>query len=59
MEKEHKSVSKLLNKAFGNIGLRYGGTRGRVIHEAYSKYYKKIFKTPDRSNKLNYRIFSE
>ncbi|KKN16894.1 hypothetical protein LCGC14_0971330 [marine sediment metagenome] len=59
MEKEHKSVSRLLDKGFGSIGIRYGGTRGIVIHEAYSKYYKKIFKTPDRSNKMNYRIFSK
>ncbi|KKM92458.1 hypothetical protein LCGC14_1218210, partial [marine sediment metagenome] len=59
MEKEHKSVSKLLDRVFGNSGYNNGGTRGIVIHEAYSKYYKKIFKTPDRNNKMNYRIFSE
>ncbi len=59
MEKEKKSVSKLLDKAYGGIKPFYGGKRGRVIHEAYSKYIKKIFKTADRSNKLNYRIFSE
>ena len=59
MEKEHKSVSNLLDKAFGKIEPYYKGIRGRVIHEAYSKYYKKVFKTADRSNKLNYRVFSE
>ena len=59
MEKEHKSVSKLLDKAFRKTRICSGGKRGRVIHEAYSKYYKRIFKSPDRNNKMNYRIFSE
>jgi len=59
VEKEKKSVSKLLDKAYGGIKPFYGGKRGRVIHEAYSKYFKKIFKTADRNNKLNYRLFSE
>ena len=59
LEKEKKSVSKLLDKAYGDIKLFYKGKRGRVIHEAYSKYFKKIFKTADRSYKLNYRVFSE
>ena len=59
MEKSNKSVSHLLDKAFGKIEPYNRGTRGRVIHEAYSKYYKKVFKTADRNNKLNYRIFSE
>ncbi len=59
LEKEFKSVSKLLDKAFGRINPYYSGIRGRVFHEAYSKYYKKIFKTADRSHKLNYRIFSQ
>ncbi len=57
MEKENKSVSKLLDKAYGKID--YRGKRGRAIHEAYSKYYKKIFKTSDRRKKQNYRVFSE
>jgi len=59
MEKEHKSVTNLLDKAYGNINAFYSGKRGKIIHEAYSKYYKKIFKTADRRNRLNYRIFSE
>ena len=59
MEREKRSVSKLLNKAFGDIKQFYSGKRGRVIHEAYSKYYIKIFKTADRNNKINYRVFSE
>ncbi len=59
MEKRKKSVSDLLDKSFGKIEPYYRGTRGKVIHEAYSKYYKKIFKTADRNNKLNYRVFSE
>ncbi|MFX1569441.1 MAG: ATP-binding protein [Promethearchaeota archaeon] len=57
VEKEKKSVSNLLDKQYGKIN--YSGRRGRAIHEAYSKYYKKIFKTPDRNRKLNYRVFSE
>ena len=57
MEKEKKSVSNLLNKKYGKMN--YSGKRGRAIHEAYSKYYKKIFKTSDRSRKQNYRVFSE
>ena len=59
MEKEQKSVSKLLDKAYGEIIPLYSGKRGRAIHEAYSKYYRKIFITADRDNKLNYRLFSE
>ncbi len=59
MEKEKKSVSRLLDKAYGGINSFYGGKRGIVIHEAYSKYCKKIFKTADRDNKLNYRVFSQ
>ncbi|GAH83998.1 unnamed protein product, partial [marine sediment metagenome] len=50
---------KLLDKAYGRVKPFYNGKRGRVIHEAYSKYYKKIFKTSDRSRKQNYRVFSE
>jgi len=59
VEKNKKSVSNLLDKIFGKIELHYKGTRGRLFHEAYSKFYKKVFKTADRSNRLNYRIFSE
>jgi len=59
LEIEKKSVSKLLDKAYGHKKLVYLGRRGIVIHEAYSKYFKKIFKTSDRRNKQNYRVFSE
>ncbi len=59
MEKEYKSVSKLLDKTYGRMRSYSSGTRGRVIHEAYSKFYKKIFKTADRNKRLNYRIFSQ
>jgi len=59
MEKNKKSVSNLLDKDFGKIRPYHRGIRGIVIHEASTKYYKKIFKTADRNNKLNYRIFSE
>jgi len=57
LEKNVKSVSSLLDKTYGKIGTP--GVRGRVIHEAVSKYYKKVFKTADRRNRLNYRIFSQ
>ena len=57
LEKEKKSVSNLLNKKYGNIN--YSGKRGRVIHEAYFKYYKRILKTSDRTKKLNWRVFSQ
>ncbi len=57
LEKEKKSVSNLLNNKYGK--LNYCRKRGSAIHEAYSKYYKKLFKTADRLRKLNYRIFSE
>lgn len=59
MERSNKSVSNLLDNTFGKIETNNRGTRGRVIHEAYFKYYKKIFKIADRNNKLNYRIFSQ
>ena len=59
MEKEKNSVSNLLDKAWGKMKSFYNGKRGMVLHEDYSKYYKKIFKTADRSNKINYRVFSQ
>ncbi|KKL08223.1 hypothetical protein LCGC14_2578020, partial [marine sediment metagenome] len=61
MEKEKKSVSSLLNKAYGTMRPIYGGhgKRGRVLHDAYSKFYKKVFKTANRSVKTNYRVFSQ
>jgi len=57
LEKNYKSVSKLLDKGYGSIN--YSGKRGRVVHEAISKFYKKILKTADRNRKLNYRVFSQ
>ena len=57
--RDKRSVSKLLDKAYGDIKQFNKRKRGRVIHEAYSKYFKMIFKTADRNNKLNYRVFSE
>lgn len=47
----------MLDKIYGKF--EYRGTRGRVIHEAISKYFKKIFKTSDRYNRMNYRIYSQ
>jgi len=57
VEKNYKSVSKLLDKGYGRIN--YSGKRGRVVHEAISKFYKIILKTADRNRKLNYRVFSQ
>jgi len=57
LEKEKKSVSKLLDKAYGKIN--YVGKRGKVFHVAYSKFFKRIFKTADRRKKINWRVFSQ
>ena len=57
MEKEKKSVSKLLESKYGKIN--YNGKRGNVLHETYSRYFKRIFKTSDWNKKLNYRVFSQ
>lgn len=57
MEKNYKSVSKLLDKGYGSIN--YSGKRGRLVHEGISKFYKKVLKTADRNRKLNYRVFSQ
>jgi len=59
VEKEKKSVSKLLDKAFGSKKTLFLGRRGKAFHEAYSKYYIMIFKTADRSKRFNWRVFSE
>lgn len=57
MEKNYKSVSKLLDKGYGSTN--YSGKRGRLVHEGISKFYKKVLKTADRNRKLNYRVFSQ
>ena len=57
MEKNYKSVSKLLDKGYGS--LNYRGKRGRLVHEVITKFYKKILKTADRNRKLNYRVLSQ
>jgi len=59
MEKSKESVSKLLNKVYGNLLNSQGGKRGRVLHFARNTYLKRIFKTADRRNKMNYRVFSQ
>ncbi len=59
MEKSKKSVSKLLNKVYGNRLNNQGGKRGRVLHFARNNYLKRIFKTADKRNKMNYRVFSQ
>ena len=59
MEKNAKSVSKLLNKAYGKISPDFSGKRGMILHEAYSRFYKMTFKTADRNKKTNYRVFSQ
>lgn len=59
MEKhiKSKSVSNLLDARFNKIKL--SGKRGRALHEVRVQYFKRIFKTADRYNKLNYRNFSQ
>ena len=59
MEKSKKSISKLLNKVYGNRLNNQGGKRGRVLHFARYNYLKRIFKTADKRNKMNYRVFSQ
>ena len=59
MEKNAKSVSKLLDKAYGKISPNFFGKRGIILHEAHSRFYKKTFKTADRNKKTNYRVFSQ
>ena len=59
MEKNAKSVSKLLDKAYGKISPTFSGKRGKILHEAYSRIYKKTFKIADRNKKTNYRVFSQ
>ena len=57
MEKNYKSVSKLLDKGYGSIN--YSGKRGRIVHETISKFYIEVLKTADRNRKLNYIVFSQ
>jgi len=59
MEKSKKSVSNLLDKAYGKRLNNHGGVRGRVLHRAHTNYLKRIFKTADKLNKMNYRVFSQ
>ena len=59
MEKHAKSVSKILDKAYGKFNPRFSGKRGKILHEAYSRIYKKIFKIADRNKKTNYIVFSQ
>ena len=59
MEKSKKSVSNLLDKAYKKKLNNQGGKRGRVLHKARVNYLKRIFKTGDKRNKINYRLFSQ
>ena len=59
MEKQYNSVSNLLDRVYENSKLNFNGKRGRVIHEAICKFYRTIFKTSVRGNRINYRIFSQ
>jgi len=59
MEKSKKSVSNLLDKGYGKRLNNLGGVRGRVLHRASTNYLKRIFKTADKLNKMNYRVFSQ
>lgn len=57
LEKNYESVSKLLDRTYGRNN--YRGTRGIVIHESITKFFKMNFKTADRNKKMNYRVFSQ
>ena len=59
MEKNRKSVSYLLDKAFGEKIQQGEGKRGNIMHEAYARFLKNIFKTASRYNKTSYIIFSQ
>ncbi len=59
MEKSKKSVSNLLDKVYGKRLNNHSGVRGRVLHRVRTYYLKKIFKTADKLNKINYRVFSQ
>ena len=59
MEKNAKSVSKLLDKAYGKLNPDFSGKRGIILHEAYSRTYKKTFKTAERNKKINFIVFSQ
>ncbi len=58
-EKSNKSVSNLLDKVFGPLRLYEGGKRGKVLHEAWTRFNAEIFKTNGYCNKINYRVFSQ
>lgn len=59
MEKSQKSVSFLLDKVYGKRLNNQDGIRGRVLHRASTNYLKRIFKSANRINKMNYRVFSQ
>ncbi len=54
-----KSVSGLLDNVYGKVIYEHGGIRGRVLHQASTTYYKRIFKGGNKRNKMNYRVFSQ
>ena len=57
--KYYKSVSKLLDRKFVTKSHTQKRRRGKIYHETFSRFNKKIFKTPDRSRKINYRVYSQ
>ena len=59
MNQSKKSVSELLDKAYGTVTYKQGGKRGRVLHQGSTTYYKRIFKGGNKRNKMNYRVFSQ
>ena len=59
MNQSKKSVSNLLDKAYGRLIYKQGGKHGRVLHQASTTYYKRIFKGGNNRNKMNYRVFSQ
>ncbi|MFX1296819.1 MAG: ATP-binding protein [Promethearchaeota archaeon] len=59
VDKNKKSVSKLLDTGFGKVKLYNEGIRGKVLHETWRGFYEDIFKTANRGDKVNYRVFSQ
>ncbi|MBN1803421.1 MAG: DUF87 domain-containing protein [Candidatus Lokiarchaeota archaeon] len=49
----------MLDKGYGRRALKLGGVKGRVLHEAQARYYRQVFKRPERRSKLSQRVFSK
>lgn len=59
MLKNNKSVSNLLDKAYGKLNYSRMGLRGKILHDAYSRIHNKTFKVAYRNKRVSYRVFSQ